>query len=79
MDKLLINMYLDDGTYVYDTVINDKTYAVHVSVSNEVSITDYTDYSIVYAVFSKKFFKEFYSIPFDYYYLFSWFIVIVII
>ena len=30
-----------------------------------------TDYSIVYAVFSKKFFKEFYSIPFDYYYLFS--------
>ena len=32
---------------------------------------DYTDYSIIYAVFSKKFFKEFYSIPFDYYYLFS--------
>ena len=79
MDKLLINMYLDDGSYVYDTVINDKTYAVHVSVNNEVVITDYTDYSIVYAVFSKKFFKEFYSIPFDYYYLFSWFIVIVII
>ena len=71
MDKLLINMYLDDGTYVYDTVINDKTYAVHVSVNNEVVITDYTDYSIVYAVFTKQFFKEFYSIPFDYYYLFS--------
>lgn len=71
MNKLLINMDLDDGTYVYDIVINDKTYAVHVSVSNEVSITDYTDYSIVYAVFSKKFFKEFYSIPFEYYYLFS--------
>ena len=71
MDKLLVNMYLDDGTYVYDIVINDKTYAVHVSVNNEVVITDYTDYSIVYAVFSKKFFKEFYSIPFDYYYLFS--------
>ena len=70
MDKLLINMYLDDGTYVYDTVINDKTYAVHVSVSDEVAITDYTDYNIVHAVFSKKFFKEFYSIPFDYYYLF---------
>ena len=67
MDKLLINMYLDDGTYVYDTVINDKTYAVHVSVNNEVAITDYTDYNIVYAVFTKKFFKEFYSIPFDYY------------
>ena len=71
MNKLLVNMYLDDGTYVYDTVINDKTYAVYVSVNNEVAITDYTDYSIVYAVFSKKFFKEFYSIPFDYYYLFS--------
>lgn len=71
MDKLLINMYLDDGTYVYDTVINDKTYAVHVSVNNEVVITDYTDYSIVYAVFTKQLFKEFYSIPFDYYYLFS--------
>ena len=71
MDKLLVNMYLDDGTYVYDTVINDKTYAVHVSVNNEVVITDYTDYNIVYAVFTKKFFKEFYSIPFDYYYLFS--------
>ena len=71
MDKLLINMYLDDGTYVYDTVINDKTYAVHVSVNNEVAITDYTDYSIIYAVFSKKFFKEFYSIPFDYYHFFS--------
>ena len=71
MDKLLINMYLDDGTYVYDTVINDKTYAVHVSANNEVAITDYTDYNIVYAVFTKKFFKEFYSIPFDYYYLFS--------
>ena len=70
MDKLLVNMYLDDGSYVYDTVINDKTYAVHVSVNNEVAITDYTDYNIVYAVFSKKFFKEFYSIPFDYYYLF---------
>ena len=70
MDKLLVNMYLDDGTYVYDTVINDKTYAVHVSVSDEVAITDYTDYNIIYAVFSKKFFKEFYSIPFDYYYLF---------
>ena len=71
MDKLLVNMYLDDGTYVYDTVINDKTYAVHVSVNNEVAITDYGDYNIVYAVFTKKFFKEFYSIPFDYYYLFS--------
>ena len=71
MDKLLINMDLDDGTYVYDIVINDKTYAVHVSVSNEVAITDYTDYSVVYAVFSMKFFKEFYSIPFEYYYLFS--------
>ena len=71
MDKLLINMYLDDGTYVYDTVINDKTYAVHVSVSDEVAITDYEDYSIIYAVFSKKFFKEFYSIPFDYYHFFS--------
>lgn len=71
MDKLLVNMYLDDGSYVYDTVINDKTYAVHVSVNNEVAITDYIDYNIVYAVFSKKFFKEFYSIPFDYYYLFS--------
>ena len=71
MDKLLINMYLDDGTYVYDTVINDKTYAVHVSVNNEVAITDYTDYNIIYAVFTKKFFKEFYSIPFDYYFLFS--------
>lgn len=71
MNKLLVNMYLDDGTYVYDTVINDKTYAVHVSVNNEVVITDYTDYNIVYAVFTKKFFKEFYSIPFDYYYLFS--------
>ena len=71
MNKLLVNMYLDDGSYVYDTVINDKTYAVHVSVNNEVAITDYTDYNIVYAVFSKKFFKEFYSIPFDYYYLFS--------
>ena len=79
MDKLLINMYLDDGTYVYDIVINDKTYAVHVSVNNEVAITDCEDYSIIYAVFTKKFFKEFYSIPFDYYYLFSWFIVIVII
>lgn len=71
MDKLLVNMYLDDGTYIYDIVINDKTYAVHVSVNNEVAITDYTDYNIVYAVFTKKFFKEFYSIPFDYYYLFS--------
>ena len=71
MDKLLVNMYLDDGTYVYDTVINDKTYAVHVNVNNEVAITDYGDYNIVYAVFTKKFFKEFYSIPFDYYYLFS--------
>lgn len=71
MDKLLINMHLDDGTYVYDTVINDKTYAVHVSVSDEVAITDYEDYSIIYAVFSKKFFKEFYSIPFDYYHFFS--------
>ena len=79
MDKPLINMDLNDGRYVYDIVINDKTYAVHLSVNNEVAITDYTDYSIVYAVFSKKFFKEFYSIPFDYYYLFSWFIVIVII
>lgn len=79
MDKLLVNMYLDDGSYVYDTVINDKTYAVHVSVNNEVAITDYEDYDIVYAVFSKKFFKEFYSIPFDYYHFFSWFIVIVII
>ena len=69
MDKMLVNMYLDDGSYVYDTVINDKTYAVHVSVNNEVAITDYTDYNIVYAVFTKKFFKEFYSIPFDYYYL----------
>ena len=55
MDKLLVNMYLDDGTYVYDTVINDKTYAVHVSVNNEVAITDYTDYNIVYAVFSYSF------------------------
>ena len=79
MDKLLINMYLDDGTYVYDTVINDKTYTVHVSANNEVAITDYEDYIIIYGVFTKKFFKEFYSIPFDYYYLFSWFIVIVII
>ena len=69
MDKMLVNMYLDDGSYVYDTVINDKTYAVHVSVNNEVAIPDYTDYNIVYAVFTKKFFKEFYSIPFDYYYL----------
>ena len=71
MDKLLINIDLDGGTYVYDTVINDKTYAIHVSVNNEVVITDYTDYSIVYAVFSKKFFKEFYSTPFEYYHLFS--------
>ena len=55
MDKLLTNMYLDDGSYVYDTVINDKTYAVHVSVNNEVAITDYEDYDIVYAVFTKKF------------------------
>ena len=71
MNKLLVNMYLDDGSYVYDTVINDKTYAVHVSINNEVAITDYTDYNIIYSVFTKKFFKEFYSIPFDYYYLFS--------
>ena len=47
MDKLLVNMYLDDGTYVYDIVINDKTYAVHVSVNNEVASTDSEDYSIV--------------------------------
>ena len=68
---MLINIDFNAGTYVYDIVINDKTYAVHVSVNNEVAITDYEDYSIIYAVFSKKFFKEFYSIPFDYYYLFS--------
>ena len=71
MNKLLVNMYLDDGTYIYDIVINDKTYAVHVSVNNEVAITDCEDYSIVYAVFTKKFFKEFYPIPFEYYYFFS--------
>ena len=59
MNKLLINTDLDDGTYVYDIVINDKTYAVHVSVSDEVAITDYEDYSIIYAVFSKKFLKNF--------------------
>lgn len=57
MKDLSIKRNLDEETRKQGVVINGDVYSLHVTHNEEVIITDFSDYTKIYCVYSFEFYK----------------------
>ena len=55
MKELAIQRVLDEGTRKQGIVVRGEVYSLHITHNDEVVITDFYDYSKIYAVMSLEF------------------------
>lgn len=57
MKSLAINRSLDEETRLQEIVVSGKVYSLH-ETTNEILVTDTYDYSKIYAIYSKDFWRS---------------------